>query len=150
MCIYFTGNDIKHEGTPPIENANDSASVPVDLPETFLWKSILFSIDTLIESINEFDDKSDEELEFIVVTVGNSIADNAPMVVAAIRSILTVYTVIAEPVGNIIKSCISLFRIAQRPIDRYSKSIARLSKKITEDIEEATLAEEVTHADDLS
>jgi len=31
VCIYFNGNEINTEGTPPFEYAKASVSVPVDL-----------------------------------------------------------------------------------------------------------------------
>ena len=42
VCIYLKGKEISAEGTPPLENAKESVSVPVALLSAFLWKGIFF------------------------------------------------------------------------------------------------------------
>jgi hypothetical protein len=40
--MYLNGREMSAEGTPPLENAKESVSVPVALLKAFLWKGIFF------------------------------------------------------------------------------------------------------------
>ena len=51
--MYLKGSEINADGTPPLEYANASVSVPVALEEASLWNGIFFALAVCVISRNK-------------------------------------------------------------------------------------------------